>query len=64
MLSAEDPDDYEKESWQYADDEKLIAVNRYKDQGNESYKQKDYLKAEENYRTALGMVEQLILKYD
>lgn len=62
LLSAEHPDEYEKESWQLNDEEKLKAVDRLKNKGNEFYKTKNYILAEHNYRNALGMIEQLILK--
>lgn len=64
LLSAELPDEYEKESWQLDDTEKLSTINRLRNEGNDAYKAKDYEHAEQRYRTALGMVEQLILKYN
>lgn len=62
LLSAELPDEYEKESWQLNDAEKLKTVDRLKNKGNDMYKAKNYIMAEHNYRNALGMIEQLILK--
>lgn len=62
LISIELPDEYQKESWQLTDDEKLVAIRELRDKGNTSYKEKNIPKAEESYRLALGMLEQLMLK--
>lgn len=62
IISIEQPDQYEKDSWQLNDDEKLKTVNRLREEGNELYRQKKHLEAEAKYQLALGMIEQLILK--
>lgn len=64
LLSAELPEDYEKDSWQLSDSEKLSTITLLRNNGNDAYKAKEYARAEEHYRKALGMAEQLILKYD
>lgn len=62
LLEVELPEQYEKESWQLTDDEKTRAIETLRERGNQYYKAKDYAAAEESYRSALGMLEQLMLK--
>lgn len=62
LISVELPQDYEKDSWQMGDDEKLRYVQELKDRGNEYYKQREVKKAEESYSHAIGIIEQLMLK--
>lgn len=62
LLSVEQPNEYQKESWQYSDTEKLDQVQVLKNIGNKYYAEGDYYKAEDSYRTALGYLEQLMLK--
>lgn len=56
------PTEYEKESWQLNDDEKVNAIEDFKNRGNFAFKQKNYTEAEDLYTRALGIVEQLMLK--
>lgn len=63
LLSVSQADEYEKESWQLDENEKSIAIENLRQKGNQLYKEKNYGEAEISYRNALGMVEQLILKY-
>lgn len=62
LLSVQLPEQYDKESWQMADDEKLQKVGDLRNEGNASYKKQEYAKAEECYRMAVGLIEQLMLK--
>ncbi|KAG5668427.1 hypothetical protein PVAND_016367 [Polypedilum vanderplanki] len=62
ILSIELPEEYEKESWQLNEDEKLKAVEDYRLKGNEFFKNNQILEAEESYSKALGIVEQLMLR--
>lgn len=62
LLSVSQADEYEKESWQLNESEKVIAIEDLRVKGNQLYKEKNYAEAEKSYRNALGMVEQLILK--
>ncbi|XP_053678339.1 AH receptor-interacting protein [Anopheles nili] len=62
ILSIESPDEYEKESWQLSDDEKLQLVKKLRVQGNEAYKEKNLTSALEAYSYAIGIIEQLMLK--
>lgn len=57
------PDDYEKEAWQLNDEEKLSNVERLRNLGNAAYKNRDFETAEAQYCRAVGMVDQLLLKY-
>lgn len=62
LISIELPTDYQKESWQMDDDEKLKRVQELKEQGNELYKNREFKQAEDAYSYAIGIVEQLMLK--
>ena len=61
--SIEEPGDYKKESWAMDFDEKLAAVPRLKEEGNQHYKDKNYAEAAKSYSEALGLLEQLMLRY-
>lgn len=63
LISIESPSEYEKESWQLNDIEKTAAIDRLREEGNELYRQGESEAAEEKYKTALGMIEQLLMKY-
>uniref|UniRef100_A0A2M4BUI3 peptidylprolyl isomerase n=1 Tax=Anopheles marajoara TaxID=58244 RepID=A0A2M4BUI3_9DIPT len=62
LLSVESPGEYEQESWQLSDEEKLQRVSRLREQGNTAYGQQRYAAALEAYSYAIGIVEQLMLK--
>lgn len=62
LLSAELPDEYERDAWQLNDDEKLADVVRLRERGNQAYKAGRTADAEQHYGKAIGMVEQLMLK--
>lgn len=62
LLTIEQPESYEKESWQMDADEKLTSVPQLKEEGNKLFKMKDHEGASEKYRDALGRLEQLILR--
>lgn len=62
VISIEQPDEYEKESWQLNEDEKLTTVESYRIKGNEMFKNNKIKEAEENYSYALSILEQLMLK--
>lgn len=62
LLSVELPDEYEKESWQMEENEKLAKIPQLKDEGNKLYNNKEYEMAAEKYAFAIGMLEQLMLK--
>lgn len=62
MISIERPNEYVKESWQLNDDEKLVAVQKFREEGNQLYKEGKVKVAEEKYRQAVGMIEQLLMK--
>lgn len=61
-LSIELPEDYEKESWQLNEDEKIKSVDDYRIRGNEHFKRNHFKEAEEMYSLALGILEQLMLR--
>lgn len=54
--------DYEKESWQMDEKEKLEVLPKYKEEGNRLYKEKKYAEAAVKYGEALGCLEQLCLR--
>lgn len=62
LISVELPTEYEKESWQLNDDEKVSAIEDFKNRGNAAFKQKNFIEAQDLYTRALGIVEQLMLK--
>lgn len=55
------PDEYEKESWQMTEVEKLENIPHLKEKGNALFKEKKYNSASETYAKAIGMLEQLML---
>lgn len=62
VLSIELPEEYEKESWQLNEDEKLVSVEDFRLKGNELFKINKFVQAEECYSKALGIIEQLMLR--
>lgn len=61
-LSIELAEEYERESWQLNEDEKVKSVEDYRVRGNELFKQNQFSAAEEMYSLALGTLEQLMLR--
>lgn len=61
-LSIELPEEYERESWQMNENEKLESVEIYRLAGNEKFKENKIKEAEESYSNALGVLEQLMLR--
>ncbi|XP_076233474.1 aryl-hydrocarbon-interacting protein-like 1 [Calliopsis andreniformis] len=55
------PEEYEKESWQMTEDEKLKSIPDIKEKGNALFKQKDYEGACNMYAKGIGLLEQLML---
>lgn len=55
------PDEYEKESWQMTEDEKLKSIPDIKEKGNALFKKRDYDGACEMYGKGIGILEQLML---
>lgn len=55
------PDEYEKESWQMTEDEKLESIPHLKEKGNVLFREKKYDSASMEYAKAIGMLEQLML---
>ncbi|CAD6215859.1 GSCOCG00000675001-RA-CDS [Cotesia congregata] len=54
-------DEYEKELWQMTEKEKLEYIPVLREKGNEEFRKKNYDSASEKYRTAIGILEQLML---
>ncbi|XP_070161438.1 aryl-hydrocarbon-interacting protein-like 1 isoform X1 [Polyergus mexicanus] len=61
LIQAILPDEYEKESWQMTEDEKLKNIPHLKEKGNALFREKKYNSASETYAKAIGMLEQLML---
>ncbi|KOC70852.1 Aryl-hydrocarbon-interacting protein-like 1 [Habropoda laboriosa] len=55
------PDEYEKESWQMTEDEKLKSIPNIKEKGNVLFKEKNYDGACDMYAKGIGILEQLML---
>jgi AH receptor-interacting protein len=62
VLSIDLPEEYEKESWQLSEDEKIKSVDDYRVRGNDMFKQNRFKEAEDLYSLALGVLEQLMLR--
>lgn len=62
VLSIDLPEEYEKESWQLNEDEKIKSIDEQRLKGNECFKNNRIAEAEECYSKALGIVEQLMLR--
>lgn len=62
LISVELPDEYEKESWQLSDTERFKVISESREVGNELYRHGKIVEAEEKYRAALEIIEQLLLK--
>lgn len=61
LLQAKLPDEYEKESWQMTEQEKLKNVPILKEKGNVQFKEKNYEAAANTYAQAIGILEQLMM---
>ncbi|XP_049776155.1 AH receptor-interacting protein isoform X3 [Schistocerca cancellata] len=61
LIKVEGPEEYKKESWQMNADEKLSAVPKLRERGNQLYKEKNFDEAAGLYAEALGLLEQLML---
>ncbi|GAB0100252.1 AH receptor-interacting protein [Sergentomyia squamirostris] len=62
LLSVELPENYEKESWQLNEDEKIKSVAALREKGNFQFRDGNYDEAMNSYTQALGMLEQLMLR--
>ncbi|KAJ0176491.1 hypothetical protein K1T71_007670 [Dendrolimus kikuchii] len=62
LLDVEREDEYEKEIWQLTPEEKMELIPELKEKGNKLYGKKLYEEAEEAYKQAIGICEQLMLR--
>ncbi|XP_045498476.1 AH receptor-interacting protein [Colias croceus] len=62
LLKVETSDQYEKELWQLNIEERLKLIPELKERGNKLYAEKQYNDAEDAYRQALGILEQLMIR--
>lgn len=62
VLAIDLPEEYEKETWQLNEDEKLKSVDDYRVRGNEMFKNNQFKEALDFYSLALGVLEQLMLR--
>lgn len=62
LVKVEQPEDYEKESWQMDENEKLKKVPELKERGNAEFNAKKYEQAADYYAKAIGIIEQLMIK--
>lgn len=62
MLKVERPGEYKTDNWIMTVDEKIAAIPKLREEGNDLYKQKSYEGASEKYAEAIGMLEQLLLR--
>lgn len=61
LLQAVLPHEYEKESWQMTEDEKLQNVPILREKGNTQFRERNYEAAANMYAQAIGILEQLML---
>ncbi|KAJ8680316.1 hypothetical protein QAD02_016103 [Eretmocerus hayati] len=61
LLEVVQPHEYEKESWQMTEDEKLKNIPILREKGNCLFREKKYDEAANTYAQAIGIVEQLML---
>lgn len=61
LFKIEAPGDYQKESWQMNEEEKLNAIPGLHAEGNSLFHDKDYKAAADKYAMAIGILEQLML---
>ncbi|XP_046966339.1 aryl-hydrocarbon-interacting protein-like 1 [Vanessa cardui] len=62
VLKVERSNEYEKELWQLSSEERLQLVPELKEKGNKLYGQKLYDQAEDAYRQAISICEQLMIR--
>merc|ERR1719209_3393 len=62
LLEVEQPEQYEKESWQMDAEEKAASVPALRAEGNALFAAGDFEGASEKYKDALGRLEQLMLR--
>lgn len=62
LISVELPDEYERETWQLNETERFKLITENRELGNDLYRQGKIDGAEEKYRAALEIIEQLLLK--
>lgn len=63
MLEVEEPGQYRKEAWAMDENEKLKEIPCLKEEGNQLYSAKKYEEAADKYAEALGMLENLLIKW-
>ncbi|XP_063241341.1 AH receptor-interacting protein [Bacillus rossius redtenbacheri] len=61
LIKVESPEEYERESWQMNEQEKLQDVPVLREEGNTLYRKGEYEAAAKKYAQAIGHLEQLML---
>ena len=59
LIKIEKPGEYERDLWSISLDEKLKLIPKWKEEGNQFYKDNDYANACKKYSDALGSLEQI-----
>ncbi|XP_075220398.1 AH receptor-interacting protein [Lycorma delicatula] len=62
LLRVENLGEYEREGWQFSEEERKAAVPRLREEGNELYRKNCPSEAANKYAQAIGFVDQLMLK--
>ncbi|CAD6195312.1 unnamed protein product [Caenorhabditis auriculariae] len=62
LLNVLDPEEYEAEPWQLSNEDKLLAVEERRLQGNSLFAMKKFDQAIQKYREALGLLDTLLLR--
>ncbi len=63
VISIEEPESYKKETWQMDAQEKLDSIPKLREEGNSLYRQNRTEEASQKYFQAIGMLEQLMLRF-
>ncbi|XP_014240637.1 aryl-hydrocarbon-interacting protein-like 1 [Cimex lectularius] len=61
LISVEHSNEYEHETWQLNEEDRILQIPKLREEGNSLYKSKQYEKAAEKYSRAIGFLEQLML---
>lgn len=62
LVKVEEPGDFQKDTWAMDENEKLAAIPRLREEGNELYRGSNFEEAAEKYSLAIGMLEQLLIR--
>lgn len=62
LLKVERSDEYERELWQMNEQERIDLIPKLKEKGNKLFAKKQYDAAEQAYKEAISICEQLLIR--